>query len=77
MDQLEAVKLEKFPRFTDLIAYGGSKYFMQEHIGFGNDLLKEDDGTVAEESAVKAMPTYPNDGSIQVIDGRVIVKLGE
>ena len=76
-DQLEAIKLEKFPRFTDIITYGGSKYFMQEHLGFGNDLLVEDDGTVAAEAEVQAMPTYPDDGSIKVIDNRIIVKLGE
>lgn len=76
-DQLEAIKLEKFPRFTDIVTYGGSRYFMQEHLGFGNDFLIEDDGTVAAEPEVQAMPTYPNDGAISVIDGRVIVKLGE
>ena len=77
VDQLEAVQLEKYPRFTDIITYGGSRYFMQEHLGFGNDLLIEDDGTYADSAEVQAMPTYPNDGSIAVIDGKVIVKLGE
>lgn len=76
-DQLEAIKLEKYPRFTDIITYGGSRYFLQEHLGFGNDLLIEDDGTVAAEPEVQAMPIYPNDGSIAVLNGRVIVKLGE
>ncbi len=77
VDQLEAIQLEKYPRFTDIITYGGSRFFMQEHLGFGNGLLIEDDGTVAAEPEVQAMPTYPNDGSIAVIDGRVIVKLGD
>ncbi len=77
VDQLEAVKLEKFPRFTDIITYGGSRYFMQEHLGFGNELLIEDDGTYADNPTVKAMPTYPNDGAIAVVDGKLIVKLGE
>ncbi|SEB00864.1 Glucosyl transferase GtrII [Pseudobutyrivibrio sp. ACV-2] len=76
-DQLEAIKLEKFPRFTDIIAYGGARYFMQEHLGFGNDNLIEDDGTVASEYFVKDMPTYPKDGAIAIVDDRVIVKLGE
>ncbi|WP_028242245.1 glucosyltransferase domain-containing protein [Pseudobutyrivibrio ruminis] len=76
-EQLEAVKLEKFPRYTDIVRYGGSIYFIREHIGFGNEHVIEDDGTVAKESVVKKMPTYPNDGSIVVSDGRVIVKLGE
>ena len=52
-------------------------FFLKEHIGFGNEHVIDDDGTVAAEPAVKAMPTYPNDGSIAVVDGRVIVKLGE
>ena len=76
-DQLEAIKLEKFPRFTDIITYGGSRYFMQEHLGFGNDLLIEDDGTIAAQADVQAMPTYPDDGSIKVLDNKIIVKLGE
>ncbi len=75
--QLDAVKLEKYPRYTDIVSYGGSIHFLKEHIGFGNEHLIDDDGTVAKESEVKKMPTYPNDGSIAVVDGRVIVKLGE
>ncbi|MBO6129734.1 MAG: glucosyltransferase domain-containing protein [Pseudobutyrivibrio sp.] len=74
---LDAVKLEKFPRYTDIVRYGGSIYFIREHIGFGNTHVIEDDGTVAAETTVQSMPTYPNDGAIRVIDGRVIVKLGE
>ena len=77
MEQLDAVKIEKFPRYTDLVRYEGSIYFLREHLGFGNDLVIVDDGTVASEPAVEAMPTYPNDGAIAVVDGRVIVKLGE
>ncbi|MCR4566484.1 MAG: glucosyltransferase domain-containing protein [Pseudobutyrivibrio sp.] len=77
VDQLEAIKLEKFPRFTDIITYGGSRFFMQEHLGFGNDKLIEDNGTYAKKDEVKDMPTYPNSGSIKVIDNKVIVKLGE
>ncbi len=76
-DQLEAVKITKFPRYSDLVKYEGSIYFLREHLGFGNDNVIIDDGTVAKEAAVKAMPTYPNDGAIAVVDGRVIVKLGE
>ncbi|SCZ81178.1 glucosyltransferase domain-containing protein [Pseudobutyrivibrio xylanivorans] len=76
-DQLDAVKIEKFPRYTDLVSYEGSLFFMREHLGFGNEKVSVDDGTVAQEAAVKAMPTYPNDGSIAIVDGRVIVKLGE
>ena len=77
IDQFEAIQLEKYPRFTDIITYGGSIYFMQEHVGFGSDTLSYDDGTLAADPQVQAMPTYPNDGAIAIIDGKVIVKLGE
>ena len=76
-EELDAVKIEKFPRYTDLVSYEGSIYFLREHLGFGNEKVIVDDGTVAAEPAVKSMPTYPNDGAIAVVDGRVIVKLGE
>ena len=75
--QLDAVKIDKFPRYTDLVRYDGSIYFLREHLGFGNEKVIVDDGTVASETEVVAMPTYPNDGAIAVVDGRVIVKLGE
>ena len=77
MEQLDAVKIEKFPRYTDLVRYEGSIYFLREHLGFGNENVIVDDGKLASNSKVKAMPTYPNDGAIAVMDGKVIVKLGE
>ena len=72
----EAVKIDKFPRYTDLVKYEGSIYFLREHLGFGNEHVIVDDGTVGAETEVQLMPTYPNDGAIAVIDGKVIVKLG-
>ena len=60
-----------------MVRYEGSIYFLREHLGFGNDKVIIDDGTVAGEAAVQSMPTYPNYGAIAVVDGRVIVKLGE
>jgi hypothetical protein len=76
-EQLDAVKIQKFPRYTDLVRYEGSIYFLREHLGFGNENVIVDDGNYAVEPEVLAMPTYPNDGSIKVISGKVIVKLGE
>ncbi len=76
-EQLDAVKIQKFPRYTDLVRYEGSIYFLREHLGFGNENVIIDDGNYAVEPEVLAMPTYPNDGSIKVISGKVIVKLGE
>lgn len=76
-DELEAIKIEKFPRYQELVTYGSAINFMQEHCGFGNDLVQIDDGTVASQSAVQAMPCYPDDGSIAVVDGKVVVKFGK
>ena len=76
-EELDAVKIDKFPRYTDLVRYEGSIYFLREHLGFGNDNVIVDDGEVASKDEVKSMPTYPNDGAIAVVDGKVIVKLGE
>ena len=76
-EQLDAVKIDKFPRYTDLVKYEGSIYFLREHLGFGNEHVIVDDGTVGAEMEVQLMTTYPNDGAIAVIDGKVIVKLGE
>ena len=76
-EELDAVKIDKFPRYTDLVRYEGSIYFLREHLGFGNDNVIVDDGEVAAKDEVKSMPTYPKDGAIAVVDGKVIVKLGE
>ena len=76
-EQFNAVKLDNFPEYFDLVGYGASLAFMREHCGFGNELVSVDDGTYANNTQVKAMPTYPNDGGIAIIDDKVIVKLGE
>ena len=75
--QLDAIQVAKYPDYITVLSNGGSLNFSREHIGFGNYLVKTDDGTLAERPEVKAMPTYPSDGSIKVVDGSVVVKLGE
>lgn len=50
--------------------------FMRVNLGFGNDHIKVDDGTYAEMAEVQEMPVYPDYGSISVIDGVVVVKIG-
>lgn len=76
-EELDAIKIEKFPVYSDLVTYGSAINFMQEHCGFGNERVVIDDGTLAEEESVQAMPTYPDYGSISVVDGKVVVKFGE
>ena len=75
--QLDIIQVAKYPDYLTILSNGGSINFAKEHIGFGNDLVIVDDGTVAAKEEVQSMPTYPNDGSIQIIDGQVVVKLGE
>ncbi len=77
LEQLDAIKIENYPEYFDLVGYGSALAFMREHCGFGNDLVSIDDGTYAAKAAIKAMPTYPNDGGIAIIDGQVIVKMGD
>lgn len=76
-EQLDAIKIEKFPYYTDLVSGSSILYFMREHCGFGNELLSIDDGSLASEPNIAAMPAYPDDGSIAVVDGKVIVKFGD
>ncbi|SCY26828.1 Glucosyl transferase GtrII [Pseudobutyrivibrio sp. AR14] len=76
-EELDAIKIEKFPVYSDLVTYGSAINFMQEHCGFGNEKVVVDDGTLAKEESVQAMPTYPDYGSIAVVDGKLIVKFGE
>lgn len=76
-EELDAIKIDKFPVYSDLVTYGSAIRFMQEHCGFGNEKVVVDDGSLAEDSTVLAMPTYPDYGSIAVIDGKLIVKFGE
>ena len=77
VEALDAVALEKFPNYTDIVTYSGSISFMREHLAFGNEKLVIDHGEVAAEPAVEKMPCYPNDGSIAVVRDRLIVKLGK
>lgn len=76
-EQLEAIKIEKFPYYTELVSNGSILDFMREHCGFGNELVSIDDGMLAVDPEIEAMPAYPDDGSIAVIDGKVIVKFGD
>ncbi len=75
--QLEAIQIAKYPDSMTILSNGGASLsFAREHIGFGNELVTVDDGTMAADEVVMEMPVYPNDGSIKVVDGILIVKLG-
>ncbi len=77
-EQLSGIKLEKYPTFKELVSYPGSINFIREHLAFGNDkVIKDDDGEYAKMPEIKAMPSYPDDGCIKVIDGKVFVKMGQ
>lgn len=77
MDQLEAIKIAKYPDYKTILQAASNMYFFREHIGFGNDLVVIDDGTMARDSFVVNMPSYPNEGSIRLYNNKMIVKLGE
>lgn len=74
--QLEAIQVAKYPDYVTILSNGGSLNFAREHIGFGNEKVTVDDGTMTENEIVKSMPTYPSEGSVRVIDNKLIVKLG-
>lgn len=77
-EQMDGVRLEKYYNSLDnTIRYSGNLDFIREHCGYGNELVSMDDGTYADMAEVKAMPTYPNDGGIAIIDNTLIVKFGE
>lgn len=77
LGQLDAIQLEKYPDLSEILVYGGTKYFIQEHLGFFNEKVSINYDEFTHTPEVEAMPCYPNDGSIAIVDGRVVVKLGE
>ena len=50
-------------------------------MGIGNENMRIEDPNhdteVSDMPEVKEMPVYPNDGSIQIIDDMLVVKMGE
>ena len=78
-EELDGIQLEKYYNsLEEMINFGVNVQFMRDHLGIGNDqIIIDDDNEYAELPEVKAMPTYPNDGGIAVVDGKVIVKMGE
>lgn len=83
----DTIEDESFYQNEDFAAYGMSgrsetllneysrDVFWKKYIGF--DHLIEDEGPWESLPEVQAMPCYPQKGSIQVIDGAVVLKLQE
>lgn len=77
-EELDGIQLEKYYNsLVEMINDGVNIQFMRDHLGIGNEhIIIDEDGDYAQIPEVKAMPTYPNDGGIAIVDGKVIVKMG-
>jgi len=51
--------------------------FLEHHIGYKPNEITLDDISSEVKNQINGMPCYPDDGSIQVIDEVVVVKMGE
>ncbi len=81
-DEMGGIQLEKYYNsLEEMLNEGVNIQYLRDHIGIGNENLRiEDpnqDTTVSDMPEVKAMPTYPNEGGIAIIDDMVVVKMGE
>ncbi|MCR4588354.1 MAG: glucosyltransferase domain-containing protein [Lachnospiraceae bacterium] len=54
-----------------------SRYFMAEYCGFAPEYAEQTDLSGEQKKVLKDMPLYPNAGSIQVVDGMVLVKYSD
>lgn len=62
---------------TNINAYNWT-YYMKIWCGYSPTQISEDDILVLSQSEeVKAMPSYPDDGSIRIIDEIIVVKFAE
>ena len=81
-EEMDGIQLEKYYNtLEEMLNYGVNIQFMRDHLGVGNDKMRiedpNNDTTVSSMPEVKAMPVYPNEGSIAIIDNMVVVKMGE
>ena len=81
-EEMDGIQLEKYYNsLEEMLNYGVNIQYLRDHIGIGNaNMTIEDpnqDTSISEMPEVQAMPTYPNDGSIAIIDDMVVVKMGE
>ena len=77
-EELDGIQLEKYYNsLREMINFGVNVQFMRDHLGIGNEnIVIDDDNEYANLPKVKAMPVYPNEGGIAVVDGVIIVKMG-
>ncbi len=76
IDELDFLNLSSYE--ADLQEYLNNwswKEFMERWCGFGPEMAYELEPEKLQE--VREMPCYPEDGSIRVMDGTVVVKFGE
>ena len=81
-EEFDGIQLEKYYNsLEEMLNYGVNIQYLRDHIGIGNENMYIEDAnqdtTVSDMPEVKAMPIYPNDGSIQIIDDMLVVKMGE
>ncbi len=81
-EEMDGIQLEKYYNtLEEMLNYGVNIQFMRDHLGVGNEKMTiedpNEDTSISDMPEVKAMPCYPNEGSIAIIDNKVIVKMGE
>ena len=77
-EEMDGIQLDKYYNsLEEMLNKGVNLQFMRDHLGFGNENVTIDDGSMASLSEVKAMATYPNDGAIAVVEGKLVVKMGK
>jgi len=80
-EEMDGIQLEKYYNSLEEMLDGGVNIqFLRDHIGIGNAKMRiedvNDNTDVSDMPEVKAMPIYPNEGSIAIIDDMVVVKMG-
>lgn len=82
----DEIKDDTFDNLSDFHQYGlggrsdsllniySRNFFLNRYLGFSADIIT-DDGSRSIAPEVSGMPCYPDEGSIQVIDNEVVVKL--
>ena len=71
LDEVQLIGVLDMRGFRTSYSY---TYFLRYFLGFTGPVYSHDDAFAAREE-VQAMPCYPQEGSIRVIDGTVVVKL--
>lgn len=76
--ELDSARLVGIFNLGDLRTYFTYRHFLRYYTGFTGPVFTGDSETattLAATEEVQAMPCYPRDGSVRIIDGKVVVKL--